>query len=90
MKFKKLAKVIDHKFIRVTVKMSDRWVKICDSTTGLSNDFIKTYGEYEVDSIEVSLKDTYNKAPKVLLENYEVMNVNGNFMPFGVEVEDEY
>ena len=38
--------------------MSDRWVKICDSTTGLSNDFIKTYGEYEVDSIEVSLKDT--------------------------------
>ena len=52
MKFKKLAKVIDHKFIRVTVKMSDRWVKICDSTTGLSNDFIKTYGEYEVDSIE--------------------------------------
>ena len=58
MKFKKLAKVIDHKFIRVTVKMSDRWVKICDSTTGLSNDFIKTYGEYEVDSMEVSLKDT--------------------------------
>lgn len=31
-----------------------------------------------------------NKAPKVLLENYEVMSVNGNFMPFGVEVEDEY
>lgn len=31
-----------------------------------------------------------NKAPKILLENYEVMSVNGNFMPFGVEVEDEY
>lgn len=30
-----------------------------------------------------------NKAPKVLLENYEVMSVNGNFMPFGVEVQDE-
>lgn len=58
MKFKKLVKVIDHKFIRVTVKMSDRYVNIYNSTTGLSDDFIKTYGEYEVDSIEVSLKDT--------------------------------
>lgn len=58
MKFKKLAKVIDHKYIRVTVKMSDRNVSIYNSTTGLSDDFIKTYGEYEVDSIEVSLKDT--------------------------------
>lgn len=58
MKFKKLAKVIDHKYIRVTVKMSDRYVSIYNSTTGLSNDFIKTYGEYEVDSIEVSLRDT--------------------------------
>lgn len=51
MKFKKLAKVIDHKYIRVTVKMSDRRVKILDSTTGVTNDFIKAYGEYEVDSI---------------------------------------
>lgn len=58
MKFKKLAKVIDHKYIRVTVKMSDRNVSVYNSTTGLSNDFIKTYGEYEVDSIEVSLRDT--------------------------------
>lgn len=58
MKFKKLAKVIDHKYIRVTVKMSDRYVSIYNSTTGLSDDFIKTYGEYEVDSIEVSLRDT--------------------------------
>lgn len=58
MKFKKLAKVIDHKYIRVTVKMSDRYVSIYDSTTGLSNDFIKNYGEYKVDSIEVSFKDT--------------------------------
>lgn len=58
MKFKKLAKVIDHKYIRVTVKMSDRYVSVYNSTTGLSNDFIKTYGEYEVDSIEVSLRDT--------------------------------
>ena len=58
MKFKKLAKVIDHKYIRVTVKMSDRYVSIYNSTTGLSSDFIKTYGEYEVDSIEVSLRDT--------------------------------
>lgn len=58
MKFKKLVKVIDHKFIRVTVKMSDRHVNIYDSTTGLNDDFIKTYGEYEVDSIRVSFKDT--------------------------------
>lgn len=58
MKFKKLAKVIDHKYIRVTVKMSDRYVSIYDSTTGLSNDFIKNYGEYKVDSIGVSFKDT--------------------------------
>lgn len=58
MKFKKLAKVIDHKYIRVTVKMSDRRVKILDSTTGVTNDFIKAYGEYEVDSIGVSLIDT--------------------------------
>lgn len=29
-----------------------------------------------------------NKAPKVLLENYEVMSINGKFMPFGVEVKE--
>lgn len=58
MKFKKLAEVIDHKYIRVTVKMSDRCVKILDSTTGMTDDFIKAYGEYKVDSIRVSLIDT--------------------------------
>lgn len=43
----------------------------------------------EFDS-NLELVSINNKAPKVLLENYEVMSVNGNFMPFGVEVEDEY
>lgn len=62
MKFKKLAKVIDYNYVRITVKRDNKWEVVYDTSTGLYERIIKQYGEYKVDSIDLSLIDAFNHA----------------------------
>ena len=62
MKFKKLAKVIDYNYVRITVKRDNKWEVVYDTLTGLYERIIKQYGEYKVDSIDLSLIDAFNHA----------------------------
>lgn len=62
MKFKKLAKVIDYNYIRINVRKGNRWEVAYDTTTGLYKSIIKQYGEYKVNSIDLSLIDAFNHA----------------------------
>ena len=62
MKFKKLAKVIDYNYVRITVKGDNKWEVVYDTSTGLYERIIKQYGEYKVDSIDLSLIDAFNHA----------------------------
>ena len=62
MKFKKLAKVIDYNYVRITVKRDNKREVVYDTSTGLYERIIKQYGEYKVDSIDLSLIDAFNHA----------------------------
>lgn len=62
MKFKKLAKVIDYNYVRINVKRGNKWEIVYDTSTGLYESIIKQYGEYKVDSIDLSLIDAFNHA----------------------------
>lgn len=62
MKFKKLAKVIDYNYVRITVKRDNKWEVVYDTSTGLYRSIIKQYGEYKVDDIDLSLIDGFNHA----------------------------
>ena len=62
MKFKKLAKVIDYNYVRINVKRGNKWEIVDDTSTGLYESIIKQYGEYKVDSIDLSLIDAFNHA----------------------------
>ena len=62
MKFKQLAKVIDYNYVRITVKRDNKWEVVYDTSTGLYERIIKQYGEYKVDSIDLSLIDAFNHA----------------------------
>jgi hypothetical protein len=55
MKLKKLAKVLNYAFVRVTIKGDESKNVYCD--TGLDHDVIKQYGEYKVNNIEVLLPE---------------------------------
>lgn len=55
MKLKKLAKVLNFAFVRVTIKGDELKNVYCDK--GLDHDVIKQYGEYKVNSIEVLLHE---------------------------------
>lgn len=62
MKFKKLAKVIDYNYVRINVKRGNKWEVVYDTSTGLYEGIIKQYGEYKVNSIDLSLIDAFNHA----------------------------
>lgn len=51
MKLKKLAKVLNYAFVRVTIKGDESKNVHCNK--GLCHDVIKQYGEYKVNNIEV-------------------------------------
>lgn len=53
MKLKKLAKVLNYAFVRVTIKGDESKNVYYDK--GLDHDVIKQYGEYKVNNIEVLL-----------------------------------
>lgn len=55
MKLKKLAKVLNYAFVRVTIKGDES--KNVYYNTGLDHDLIKQYGEYKVNNIEVLLPE---------------------------------
>ena len=55
MKLKKLAKVLNYAFVRVTIKGDEAKNVYCD--TGLDHDVIKQYGEYKGATIEVLLPE---------------------------------
>lgn len=69
MKFKKLAKVIDYDFIRVTLRGRE-FKTVLDSETGLCGDVIEKYGEYKVDSVEV---DNYD--PQLESLRYGILDI---------------
>ncbi len=62
MKFKKLAKVIDYNYVRINVRKGNHWEVAYDTSTGLYESIIKQYGEYKVNSIDLSLIDAFNHA----------------------------
>lgn len=55
MKLKKLAKVLNYAYVRVTIKGDEFKNVYCDK--GLDPDVIKQYGEYKVANIEVLLHE---------------------------------
>lgn len=55
MKLKKLAKVLNYAFVRVTIKGDESKNVYYDK--GLCHDVIKQYGEYKVNDIEVLLPE---------------------------------
>lgn len=53
MKFKELAKIIFSDYICVYIKENDSCRSIYESKIGLCEKFVKQYGEYKVDSVDI-------------------------------------